>query len=116
MNGINIGDIFVHSWGYDQTNIDFYQVVRKTLNSVIVSPIASNPVSNSEGVMSNRVMPIKDEFVIKHTALNDKQINTDGIKQIRKVVKEQGSTYYLPTRFGWCSLWDGKPQYQSWYH
>ena len=22
---------------------------------------------------------------------------------------------YLPSKYGWTSLWDGKPKYQSWY-
>ena len=25
--GVEVGDVFVDSWGYEQTNIDFYQVV-----------------------------------------------------------------------------------------
>ena len=24
------GDVFVSSWGYEQTNVDFYEVVRTT--------------------------------------------------------------------------------------
>lgn len=30
MDNINIGDVFAASWGYEQTNVDFYQVARKT--------------------------------------------------------------------------------------
>ncbi len=28
--GIKVGDIFVESWGYDQTNVNFYKVVGVT--------------------------------------------------------------------------------------
>jgi hypothetical protein len=34
MNDIQIGDIFCASWGYDQTNVDFYEVVRKTAKMI----------------------------------------------------------------------------------
>lgn len=27
---LKVGDIFVSSWGYDETNYDFYQIVRRT--------------------------------------------------------------------------------------
>lgn len=35
----NIGDVFYSSWGYDQTNVDFYEVVRKTAKTVYVREI-----------------------------------------------------------------------------
>ena len=27
---IEIGDIYVSSWGYDQTNVEYYKVIKKT--------------------------------------------------------------------------------------
>ena len=39
-NGSNVGKIMVSEWGYDQTNIDFYVVVRETKASVWIAPIA----------------------------------------------------------------------------
>ena len=36
---VNVGDIYVCSWGYDQTNIDYYKVVNvknKTVNLVSI--------------------------------------------------------------------------------
>lgn len=33
-DGGDVGDILYSSWGYDQTNIDFYEVVRRTEKSV----------------------------------------------------------------------------------
>ncbi len=40
-HGIKIDDIFYDSWGYDQTNIDFYQVVGITDKSVKLKAIKS---------------------------------------------------------------------------
>jgi hypothetical protein len=33
---VKVGDIFYTSWGYDQTNVEFYKVVRATKSSVWV--------------------------------------------------------------------------------
>ena len=39
-NTIKIGDLFRASWGYDQTNINYYEVVAKTAKTVTVREIA----------------------------------------------------------------------------
>ena len=36
MDDIEIGTIFCASWGYDQSNVDFYKVIRKTASMVEV--------------------------------------------------------------------------------
>lgn len=59
-----VGDIFYNSWGYDQTNIDFYQVVKTTAKSVRLARIKSGRVEGSEGFMSERCVPLADEFVL----------------------------------------------------
>jgi len=33
---VKVGDIFYTSWGYDQTNVEFYKVIRATKSSVWV--------------------------------------------------------------------------------
>lgn len=40
-----IGDVFYSSWGYDQTNVDFYEVVRKTDKTVFVREIEGQILS-----------------------------------------------------------------------
>ena len=41
-NTVKINDIFYSSWGYDQTNIDFYMVVEVTKSSVKVVSIGED--------------------------------------------------------------------------
>jgi len=60
---INVGDIFYSSWGYDQTNINFYQVIEKKAASVIAREIGEKIVPGSEGFMSENVVPDKDRFI-----------------------------------------------------
>lgn len=55
-----VGDVFVASWGYDQTNIDFYEVVAKTAARVKVRPIGSVVVESTR--FSDAVAPAKGNF------------------------------------------------------
>ena len=121
-NPYNVGDILHHSWGYDQTNCDFYQVVEVKSVSVVLRKIGANAVPGSEGFMSESLMPEKDAFIIEgHQALTkyDKAITPENPTITKKVgfyVKEDGSLrYYIPVPYGWCDLWEGKPEYSSWY-
>jgi hypothetical protein len=59
----NVGDIIVNSWGYDQTNVDFHQVVRVGPKSVYTREIAGETVP-SEGFspMAGHTRPLKDQF------------------------------------------------------
>jgi hypothetical protein len=62
LENIKVGDIFYSSWGYDQTNIDFYQIVEKKAGSAVAREIGQKIVSGSEGFMSETVIPDKDNF------------------------------------------------------
>lgn len=118
-----VGDILHHSWGYEQTNCDFYQVVHVGARSVALMKIdsATVPGSNSGGMCDMR-MPVKDSFIVTgYHALskgNDK-INPDDptIAKLVSCLMEPSGTvrYYVSTPYGWCSLWDGLPKSCSWY-
>jgi len=58
-----VGDILYQSWGYDQTNIDFFQVVSILPKSVVIRGIGQKVVNGSEGFMCENVMPDKDNFI-----------------------------------------------------
>jgi hypothetical protein len=63
---LEMGTILVSSWGYDQTNIDFYQVVGFTPSgkSVRLRAIESAHVEDT-GFMSERVRPVPNAFTSK---------------------------------------------------
>ena len=56
-DGPQVGDILVSSWGYDQTNVDFWRVVGLTASgkSVRIVPAGQRVVSYSKG--SESVVP-----------------------------------------------------------
>ncbi len=61
-NDFVIGDIIYNSWGYEQTNVDFYEVVDTTKNTVTLKAIHSKEVEQL-GWASNKVEPVKGNFV-----------------------------------------------------
>jgi len=99
---LKVGDLMYDSWGYDQTNVDFYQVTKVKGASVWLRPIAGESVDGSQGNMSDNVKPVKDRFIGE---------------EFRKVIKGMGDNIYLSGRFGSISLYTNgdKGTYRSWY-
>jgi hypothetical protein len=57
-----VGDCVYTSWGYDQTNVDFYQITEVKARSVVVRAIAAN--SNDQGgPCGGKKAPRRFEFV-----------------------------------------------------
>lgn len=102
---IKVGDILYDSWGYDQTNIDFYQVTKILGASVMIRPIKSEIVDNNDGghSMSAYVKPVKDDFT--------------GDEIMKKVKFTGDNNYYLPSKYGSISKYTKgeKGVYSSWY-
>jgi len=97
-----IGDIFVATWGYDQTNANFFQVVKVTSKSVSVRPIKSRRKEDPPGSMSGYAMPIKNSFT--GSAKTKRIYYYDG-REMFKASESMGS----------AEKWDGKPVAISWY-
>lgn len=49
---VKVGDLFYTSWGYDQTNVDFYKLMKIKGKTGTFQRINSEVVSGSEGYMS----------------------------------------------------------------
>lgn len=102
-NIVEVGDLLYDSWGYDQTNIDFYQITKVGKSSVWIRPIASQRVSGTEGHDSVNVKPVKDGFTGE---------------EVRKLVQIYGDRYYLKSDFGSISKYTqgDKGVMSSWGH
>lgn len=121
-NPYNVGDILHHSWGYDQTNCDFYQVVEVKKASVVLRKIGATRVPGSEGFMCETLMPEKDAFILEghHALMKYSERITPENPTITKrvsfyVQNDDSLKYYISTPYGLLDLWDGKPEYSSWY-
>jgi len=98
MMDVKIGDIFVYSWGYDQTNIYFYKVVGVTAKSVKIRRLKN--ITTETGFMCGTCIP-SNEF-------KSEEIHT------KRVSLYEGKPY-LSMSYGGGSLWDGKAERCSWY-
>lgn len=102
--GINVGDIFYHSWGYEQTNIDFYEVIRIVGKRVVFRKLLQE--TTETGFMCGPTVPLP---------------GTDGGKIMTKSPRWCWSNYtndaYLDVsmEYGFMGPWDGKPKECSWY-
>lgn len=94
-DGYQVGDILEGSWGYDQTNIDFYRVVKRTDKTVWMRKMQTRHVSDA-GFMSDHVEPGDD-------------IETAGLMR-RKLHHDQDGRImgcaFQPS-YGWISAWRG---------
>ena len=60
---VSVGDVFKASWGYDQTNIDYYQVVSVIGKMVEVCKIGSE--GQDDCFMSGMCVPVVNNFIGK---------------------------------------------------
>lgn len=107
---VKVGDIFVSSWGYDQTNVDYYEVVEMTDASVRIKGLMKGVLDGdgeSHGIM--HVAPIPGAY-----------INPDAEPKLKRVDiypgwrEDQGWTVSLNlTSYSSAYLWDCKPDYQT---
>ena len=107
-NPFIVGDIVHHSWGYDQTQCDYYQVVALTKAMVTLKPIKSKTVEGSEGFMCQHCLPVKDGFCESFSALSqyDGKI-TEKKKRVSAYLQDNGELrYFIPTPYGWCDKWE----------
>jgi len=97
---LKTGDILEASWGYDQTNVDFYEVIEVKGKMVGLKEIGSR-VCQATGPMSANVTPVPGKYygeIFFRKVLMGNYVNIDNRK-----VRQAG-------------IWDGKPSYSSWYH
>ena len=85
--GVKVGDMFCDTWGYGQTNVDFYQVVDlKGSITVVLKPVKKN--ARMIGDMSYMVSPIKDDFI---EGKYKTRLMTNGEETIQRRVKDIGN-------------------------
>jgi hypothetical protein len=107
-----IGDIFHMSWGYDQTNNDFFQVTRLSKSGVFVRQIGSKS-AGGEGFMCQNVVAVKDNFLEKAQWTGGFNGNPETFRRIKHYA--DGKPYFSIRGRYFACLWDGKPTYESWY-
>lgn len=54
---LQVGDVLSYSWGYDQTNVEFFQVVSRSQRTVKVMAIKGGSKFDARGDMYERALP-----------------------------------------------------------
>ena len=88
------GDIFVASWGWEQTNVDAYQVVEKKGATVALREIALKSIEGSEQFMSDRCVPMLNRFIGERFTkrITGRGINIDDVRHATPA--EEGKEFY----------------------
>jgi len=94
---IEVGAILYSSWGYDQTNVDFYCIVEVSKSFIKMLPMGHDYTPN--GSMDGSVMPIIVDF---------------SAEVMRRKFDPTGKKHYIKADAHiYCKLWDGKTKYTS---
>ncbi len=100
---LEVGDLLDGSWGYEQTNQEFYQVIETNpkTNSVVIQKVAQHMVEGSGGFMCEEVVPVKGKFIEPPIRRNARK----GYDGKARITVDNFS----------LDKWDGRPKYQSHY-
>ena len=97
-HSLKVGDILVSSWGYDQTNIDFYEVVEvKGTATVIIREIAQE--REQTGWEQYKAVPVPGSYIGEPLV---KRASPDNAVRIAS--------------YAHAYKWDGQPRSGSSYH
>lgn len=88
---LTVGSIVVTSWGYDQTNVDAYEVVKVSGSMVTIRRVYVRGVEGTD-----RVRPVPGHFAGE---------------TMRRRVTATGESVKIDDGRGWAHLWDGDQTY-----
>lgn len=108
INPYKAGDVLYCSWGYDQTNVNFYQVLKTTARTVTFQEIGCESVGNPGGSdMSDMVHSRKEAF------LKNSKPET---RAVQFYVGQDGKPrFYVSYDRKSLDLDNGQKHYKSWY-
>lgn len=90
-----VGDVLVSSWGYDQTNIDFYEVVKVTPKMVSIV----------------RIKAKRDEALRLLPLLGSGDLSKASRHKVKSWGRAPSDEYAVRlTSYSWAHLWDGGPK------
>lgn len=94
------GAILEDSWGYEQTNIDFYCIVKRVGNWITVLPMKKEVLS-AHGFMTYKSAPTEIDWSEK--------------PKRKRLSGETGFSLRPGMSGGWVTLWKGQPSLETHY-
>lgn len=102
---LTVGDIFYTSWGYEQTNVDFYEVTGFLNKLVLVREISQR--KKETGFMSGSTIPVPGKFISGQLKAKPIFNNDETVHGI--------TIYGVPSSANYAARWDGQPVFWSSY-
>lgn len=96
---LSVGDILYSSWGYDQTNINWYEVVQIPSEKMVVLREVAGKILRSDGMGSDQVVPLRGSYV--GPAM--KRIPRGSLGSVSVKISDAQTAY----------KWDGKPKRET---
>ena len=90
---VKVGDIYVSQWGYDQTNVDYYQVIQVKSKTAVLAQIGCNKTYT--GPMNGTCVPATSVVGRKAIAKRILALNED-------------ETYFKLNSFSSAFRWNGE--------
>lgn len=107
-----VGDILYSSWGYDQTNIEFFKVVKTSEFSVWIQKVGSEVVAITGWAHQDVIPTDSSTYEVKNWDAPGYSTNVYPIK--RHKIQQSYSGYGVSLNsYAAAFLWDGKPKGQS---
>jgi len=104
--GVRVGDVFYNSWGYEQTNIDFWQVVALKGKTMITLRAIGSENAKDLGFCSCMVKPVRDGWT-KHYDGEEITRKVQGTNENPYCHMEHGNLYK--------TTWDAEHNETSYY-
>lgn len=116
-NYLNIkkGDIFYTSWGYEQTNTDFFQVIELKGKTQVVLQEIKLKIKNEDaisGMSADRSYTLEDATPIENSVF----VKDNKKGMIKKILGTKERPYINLTSFANAYLYNGQKLYESWYY
>lgn len=105
VHDVKAGDIFKCSWGYDQTNIDFYQVIEVKGKMAILCEIGQS--REESGFLQGKCVPVPNRFIGKP------------FRKLIQMWSKDSEPHIKINSFSWCSRFkpiatiDNKPIFEE---
>ena len=113
--GIKVGDIFYMSWGYEQTNVDFFRVkelrgkTQIVIQEVNLAMIEEDGIS---GMSADRKYCGQNYSLVKYSCF----VKDNEKGMVKKVLGNKENPYLNMTSYANAYKYDGQKLYESWYY
>lgn len=119
--GVKVGDLFYCSWGYEQTNVDFFQVIALVgESSVRIREVAPKRISDNPtcGMAADRTYEVPTEILPPCRSVFVEDNENGDLKRVRQGYKDQ-VCITVGKKGGYQTNaypYNGQEVYESWYY